>query len=95
MLCLATVGVGLWVISGSQTLGSACTLSAQSGGGTACVSGLPFYILGIVLITTGAVSMIVALSTLIRSTRRKSTPQELSTISILHPHEVDGLREVA
>jgi len=95
ILCCVNVALGLWLVSGTQTLASACTLSAQSGGGKACVSGLPFYLLGITLIATGAVCMIVTLLTLIRSTRRKSTPEKLSTISTLHPHEADSLRDVA
>lgn len=94
ILCLVTIAVGLWVMSGTHTLNSACTLSAQSGGGKACISGLPFYLLGIALIATGAVCMVVALLTLMRSTR-KSTRQVTSTISTLHPYEVDSLRDVA
>jgi hypothetical protein len=38
--------------------------------------------------------MVVALLTLMRSTR-KSTRQVTSTISTLHPYEVDSLRDVA
>jgi hypothetical protein len=94
VLSLVTVAVGFGVMSGSRTLESACTLNAQTGGG-ACVSSLPFYILGIALIVTGAVTTVVALSTLMRGIRRRSTQKELSTISTLHPHEVESLREVA
>jgi hypothetical protein len=95
ILCLVVFAVGLWVMSSSQTLDSACTLSARTGGGQACVSGMPFYLLGIALSATGVVSMIVALSTLIRSTSHKSTRRERSTISTLHPQEVESLRDVA
>jgi hypothetical protein len=93
ILSLVAVAVGFGVISGSRTLESACTLNAQTGGG-ACVSSLPFYALGIALITTGAVTTVVALSTLIRAMHRRST-HELTAISTLHPREVESLREVA
>jgi hypothetical protein len=95
ILCFAIVAVGLWVMSSSRTLDSACTLSAQTGGGKACVSGMPFFLLGIALSATGVVSMIVSLWTLMRGARRKSTRRERSTISALPPHEVESLRDVA
>ena len=95
ILCLVTIAVGLWVMSASQTLDSACTLSAQTGGGESCVSGLPYYLLGIALTATGVVSMIIALVTSVRSARRNSTRRKRSTISILHQHEVESLRDVA
>jgi hypothetical protein len=94
LICsLLTVGVGLWVMSSTQTLEAVCTLGARSGAGT-CGIDLPFYLLGIGLITTGAVSTCVALVTLIRSARRTSM-QARSTISTLHLREVDSLRDVA
>lgn len=91
---LLTVGVGLLVMSSTQTLEAACTLSASSGAGTTCGIDLPFYLLGITLITTGAAATCVALWALIRSARSKSK-QARSTISTLHPREVDSLRDVA
>jgi hypothetical protein len=94
ILSLLTVGVGLWVMTSTQTLEAACTLGASSGTGNACGIDLPFYLLGIALITTGAASTSVALLTLLRSARRKSMLGR-STISTLHPHEVDSLRDVA
>jgi hypothetical protein len=95
ILCFVTVAIGLWVLSASQTLDSACTLSAQTGLGTSCVSGVPFQVLGIALATMGVVSMVIVLLTLIRSARRRLTGQGRSTISTLHPHEVESLRDVA
>jgi len=94
VLSLVTVAVGIWVMQSSQTLNSACTLSAQTGGGTSCVSGLPFDLLGIGLTITGAVSMSIQLLTAIRS-RRKSTQREFTTITTLHEYEVERLRDVA
>ena len=94
ILCLATMAVGLWVVSGSQTLNSTCTLSAQTGGGTACVSGLPFFFVGILTIAAGAVCMFVTLLALTRSRRLRARHVQ-STISTLHPNEIDSLRDVA
>jgi hypothetical protein len=56
---------------------------------------LPYYLLGIALTATGVVSMIIALVTSVRSARRNSTRRKRSTISILHQHEVESLRDVA
>lgn len=95
ILCFVIFGVGLWVMSSSQTLDSVCTLSARTGGGNACVSGVPFYLLGIALCATGVITMIVALSTLKRGARHQSTRREASTVTTLHQHEVDSLRDVA
>jgi hypothetical protein len=95
ILCVVLVAVGLWVINSSHTLDSACALSARTGGGSACVSGMPFYLLGVGLITTGAVAMIVALSALVRGLRANRPRRELSTISTLHAHESESLRDVA
>jgi hypothetical protein len=95
ILCSVTVVVGLWVMSASQTLDSACTLSAQTGLGTSCVSGVPFQILGIALTALGVVSMIFVALTSIRGARRRLTGQGRSTISTLHPDEVESLRDVA
>ena len=95
VLSFAIGAVGLWVMSGSRTLTSACTLSAHTGGGTACVSGVPFYLLGIALVATGVLSIIVSLWTLIQSVRHNATRSETSAITTLHPREVGSLREVA
>jgi hypothetical protein len=92
---MVTVAVGLWVLSGSQTLVSTCTLNAHSGGGAACDIGFPFLLLGIALITIGAVSIVVALFTLLRDIRRASAQYEGSAISTLRAHEDDSLRDVA
>jgi hypothetical protein len=56
---------------------------------------LPYFLLGIALAATGVVSMIIALLTSIRSARRNSARRERATISILHQHEVESLRDVA
>jgi hypothetical protein len=93
-MSVLTVGVGTWVISGTRTLEAACTLSAQSGGGNTCGIDLPFYLLGIMLIATGAVSTIVALLTMVRA-RRASIARARTPISTLQLHEVDSLRDVA
>jgi hypothetical protein len=95
ILCVVLVAVGLWVINSSHTLNSACTLSARTGGGSACVSGMPFFLLGVGLIATAAVTMIVALSALVRSARAYWTRREPSPISTLHAPESEPLREVA
>jgi hypothetical protein len=95
ILCLATVAVGLWVLSGAQTLESACTFSAQTGGGKACVSGMAFYLLGMALCLTGAMTLVVQLLFLIRGIRLNSTKREPSMISTLHTPEVESLRDVA
>ena len=94
-LGLVTVAVGIWVLNGSQTLMSTCTLDAHSGGGAACDIGFPFLLLGIALITIGTVSIVVALFTLVRDSRRTSARHEGSAISTLHAHEDDSLRDVA
>jgi hypothetical protein len=47
------------------------------------------------LIAIGAVTMIVALVTLLRSVRRNVTPHEQPTITTLHELEVEFLRDVA
>src|ERR1700722_788550 len=95
ILCLVTVAVGLWVMRSAETLNSACTLSAKSGGGTGCVSGTPFFLLGIALCATGAVTLIVALLTLVRSRFVEPVPQEQPSIVTLHELEVEFLRDVA
>ncbi|HEY5438365.1 MAG TPA: hypothetical protein VIJ99_05660 [Acidimicrobiales bacterium] len=74
---------------------SACTLSRQTGLGSSCVSGLPFQVFGIALTSMGAVSMVIVLLSSMRASRRRSTGQEQSTISTLHQHEVESLRDVA
>ena len=55
-LCLVTVAVGLWVINASQTMDSACTLSARLGNNS-CVVGWPFTLVGVALIATGVISV--------------------------------------
>jgi hypothetical protein len=95
ILCLVTISVGLWVISASETLGSACTLSSRTGGGNSCVSGLPFYLLGGGLIAVGSANLFVMLVASIRAIRRTSAQPEQSEISTLHHREVDSLRDVA
>jgi multisubunit Na+/H+ antiporter MnhB subunit len=95
LLSLMVTAIGLWVMTASQSLGSACTLSAQTGGGTSCVSGLPFDVLGIALTATGTVSVIVQLLTWVRSVRRKATLQKSLEITTLHEYEVELLRDVA
>jgi hypothetical protein len=90
VLCLVTFGVGLWVMSSSQTLDSACTLSARTGGGNACVSGVPFFLLGIALCATGVITMIVVMSTLVRGAMHQG-----STVTTLHQREAESLRDVA
>jgi hypothetical protein len=95
LLSVTVTAIGLWVMTASHSLGSACTLSAQSGGGTSCVSGLPFELLGIALIATGAVSMIVQLLTWARNVRRKATLETSPEITSLHEYEVELLRDVA
>ena len=94
ILCVGIVGVGLWVIGATHTLSSACTLSARTGGGTGCVSGFPFFLLGIALIATGVVSVIVT-ATSMRAARRESARRERSTISTLRPQADESLRDVA
>src|SRR5665213_1952969 len=61
------------VMSASQALNSACSLSAQTDGGTSCVSGLRFQLLGVMLTATGAASMIITLLTSIRGTPQVAT----------------------
>jgi hypothetical protein len=95
ILSVAIMAVGLWVMKSSQTLDSACTLSAQTGGGTSCVSGLPFDLLGIALALTGAGSMIFQALSFIRDLRRRSMRQEFPAITSLHEYEVERLRDVA
>jgi hypothetical protein len=94
-LCLVTVAVGFWVISGAHTLAATCTLDAHSGGGAACDLGLPFRLLGFALVATGVVGSIVALLTLLRSVLRRTMRAERSTISTLHTEDVESLRDVA
>src|SRR5664279_4416831 len=94
ILCLVTVAVGLWVMSASQTLDSACTLSAQTVGSNSCVSGLPYQLLGIALTATGVLCTIIALKTSIRGTRRRLTRREESTISTLRQDGQETLRDV-
>lgn len=95
ILSVVIIGVGLWVMRASQTLDSACTLSADTGGGPSCVSGLPFDLLGIALTMTGVVSMIIQLLTWVRSARSKSMRREWPKITTLHEYEVESLRDVA
>jgi 1,4-dihydroxy-2-naphthoate octaprenyltransferase len=95
ILCAGIVAVGLWVIGASHTLDSACTLSAQTGGGTSCVSGFPFFLFGIALIATGIVSVIVAISNSIRDAKRDSARRSRTTISTLRPQANESLRDVA
>jgi hypothetical protein len=95
ILSVVLIGVGLWVLTSSQTLDSACTLNARTGGGTSCVSGLPFALLGIALLTTGAVSMTIQLVASIRTARRRSIRREYPAITTLHEYEVESLRDVA
>ena len=101
ILSSATAVGGLWMIAATHTLNSACTLSAQSGAGGPCVSGLPFYLVGIALTVVGAASLIVTLVTLvtlvtsIRAARDTSERGEPSTISFLPQHETESLRDVA
>jgi hypothetical protein len=83
------------MITATHTLNSACTLSAQSGAGGSCVSGLPFYLVGIAFTVVGAASLIVTLVTSIRAARDKSARAEPSTISVLPQHETESLRDVA
>jgi len=91
---VVTVAVGLWVITASHTLVSACTLSARSVG-NACISGWPFYALGIALTLAGVVSAIIALVKATRERRLASMQQDPSTISTLHRQGEEPLREVA
>jgi hypothetical protein len=93
-LCVVTAMVGLWVITASHTLGSACTLSARSVG-NACISGWPFYALGIALTLAGVVSALIAVTKDIRESRQASKRQDPSTISTLHQQGEEPLREVA
>jgi len=95
ILSVATAVGGLWMITATQTLNSACTLSAQSGAGGSCVSGLPFYLVGIALTVVGAASLIATLVTSIRAARDTSERGEPSTISFLPQHETESLRDVA
>ena len=95
ILSLATAVGGLWTITATHTLNSACTLSAQSGAGGSCVSGLPLYLLGIALTVAGAASLIVTLVTSIRAALDKSARGEPATISVLPHHETGSLRDVA
>jgi hypothetical protein len=87
------VAVGLWVMSASQTFDAACTLGAQSGGGTICISGLPSLLFGIAITAAGVVCTTITLSTSIRGIRRSR--REQSTISTLHLHGEESLRDVA
>ena len=95
MLSGGIIVIGLWVVSASHTLNSACTLNAHTGVGTSCVSGLPFKLLGIALMMTGGVSVIVQLVGLTRAVRRRSIPRQSPAITTLHEYEVELLRDVA
>jgi hypothetical protein len=95
ILSAGIVAVGLWVMTASRTLNSACTLSTQTGGGTSCLPGLPFVLLGVALAATGVVSMVVQLVSWIRAIRRKSMPKEYTAITNLHDYEVELLSDVA
>ncbi len=95
MLCFVMFGVGLWVISGSQTLESACALSVRTLGNASCIPGTPFFLLGVGLCVAAVVSMIVALWSLMRGRRSSSLGREHSTVSELHTHEDEELRDVA
>lgn len=95
VLSLVTVAVGVWVLSGTQTLNSACTLRGQPVGVGACDYRLPFYLLGAALMALGAVTLMVTIVTQLRTARRKSIRRAGSTISTLHSHDVDPLRDVA
>ena len=95
ILSLATAVSGLWMITATNTLNSACILSTHSGAGGPCVSGLPFYLLGIALTVAGAASLIVTLATSIRAALDKSARGEPSTISVLPQRETESLRDVA
>jgi hypothetical protein len=90
-LSLGVIGVGLWVLTASQTLRTACTLNA----GASCISGLPFDVLGIALATTGAASLLVQVLLWLRAERRRSRPLESPQITTLHEYEVEMLRDVA
>jgi hypothetical protein len=94
-LSVGIVAVGLWVMTATQTLRTACTLSAQTGGGSSCISGLPFDLLGIALAITGAVSLLVQVLSWLRDVRRRSTALESPPITTLHEYEVELLRDVA
>lgn len=94
-LSVGIVAVGLWVMTASQTLHTACTLNAQTGGSTSCISGLPFNLLGIALAITGAASLLVQVLLWLRAVRRRSTPQVSPQITNLHEYEVELLRDVA
>ena len=90
-LSVGIIAVGLWVMTASQTLHTACTLN----GGTSCISGLPFDLLGIALAVTGAVSLLVQVLLWLRAVRRRSTPLASPQITNLHEYEVELLRDVA
>jgi hypothetical protein len=93
VLCLVMVAVGLWVLSASHTLESACTISGQTGGGHSCVNGVPFQLLGLALTAAGVASAIFVLWSSIRA--RRQSRRERSTISTLPQHQVESLRDVA
>ena len=95
ILCLATVAVGIWVMSASQTLDSACALSARTVGNNSCVSGWPFQLLGIALAATGALCLVIASMRSIRDTRQKLSGREQTSIAILHQKGEESLRDVA
>jgi hypothetical protein len=92
-LSVGIIAVGLWVMTASQTLHTACTLDARTGVTTSCISGLPFDLLGIALATTGAVSLLIQVLTWLRVVRR--TPVASPQITTLHEYEVELLRDVA
>jgi hypothetical protein len=95
ILSVMIVGIGLWVMTASRTLDSACTLSARTGGGSSCVSGVPFVLLGTALAATGIGSMVYQVVAWIRGTRRKSMRREYMAITTLHDYEVELLSDVA
>jgi hypothetical protein len=95
ILSLATAVGGLWMINATHSLNSACILSAQSGAGGSCVSGLPFYLTGMALTAIGVVCLIVTLISSLRTRLDKSARVEPSIISVLPQHETESLRDVA
>ena len=95
ILSLATAIGGLWMIAATHTLNSACILSAQSGAGGSCVSGMPFYLTGIALTGTGVACLIVTLVSSLRARLNRSARVEPSMISVLPQHEPESLRDVA
>jgi hypothetical protein len=93
-LCVITVAVGLWVVTASHTLNSACALDARAVA-NACITGWPFYLLGGALALTGVVSSMIVLGRALRDVRRVTTRPDESTISTLPRQGEKSLREVA